>query len=826
MLPKNLSTTYQQYKNGTDSIANWLATTAEKIGYVSEARSKKAKRKAKAKAKPSGDGTQSQPLPQGRQTYTIAIKDFTILAEYIAAKDEVEVPPKLAALLDRTISLRQSYSATISSSGVDEDPEKSESDDRHAFFLGVLKKVQNLLRPRYAKAYIPVKKEPESIEEVINMFEKLELEVPSEGFKQAPDVARAEVDSAASNATYKAERVEGMQEDFFAFLLLLHDLNRLRNEVKTAWEGYKQGLIDLVAASITTNTAVDLARAMEDDMKDTLQKYGGAPTMLDMYYVASCMGAGTSVSHKERRGDDLNFKMYALADAIFIPTQRLLGGFCDAMEDGRTMEMKPGFYGIYNPSSDRSRKNARDRFLEDKIFLLEMLTEFSTACHASEQFPAEDELTRGLRAMFKTKELTLSLSFAATLFLDIHHILRAQVDSCFGKLQKVASYAQNSIDQNFEFHKDLHIDNWPRANDDALKEFSDFITKWIRDDVHTKIARYMNRMFMPKPYYLYRKHPWLCGLWKYHIQIRLHEIGIAFSNAWGSIMSCVHIYNAIQGEKMNTSQWKDMDVAISLQGADSFFVGDPPKSPEGYLKRFAMAMGLSATEYAKPSKTKKKNKNKKGLLLSKRGPHSMKELGAVLQTFKGRYCDMNGRYDLRMEDVQSIVDKCTWGYEMNEDGQPAELFKDSDIKPGGQKGHARQLPVAKLLGLLRAMLHAEMIEISFDFLCLHRQCWRLLCSLRDHCRDQLIKVYGPKYMEKETELPFVVGYILMTASTTQHLDTWMNLDQTTKVSSSMLQDAAYVVEGLAGSEAASLIVERLLPDMLGVEIAFETEQEH
>jgi hypothetical protein len=196
--------------------------------------------------------------------YTIATKDFTTLAEYILAQDEAIVPPKLAALLDQTISLRQSYSATISNQ-TDDGTESSDSNDRHAFFLNVLKKVQKVLRPRYADTYIPSQKKPKNIEEAINMFEHLDLEEPFEAFEQAPDVTHTNLNTPAPDVKYRAERLDGIQEGFFAFLLLLHELNRLRNEVIWCWEGYTQGLLDLIAASITTNTTVDLARAMEDN---------------------------------------------------------------------------------------------------------------------------------------------------------------------------------------------------------------------------------------------------------------------------------------------------------------------------------------------------------------------------------------------------------------------------------------------------------------------------------------------------------------------------------------------------------------------------------
>jgi hypothetical protein len=57
-----------------------------------------------------------------------------------------------------------------------------------------------------------------------------------------------------------------------------------------------------------------------------------------------------------------------------------------------------------------------------------------------------------------------------------------------------------------------------------------------------------------------------------------------------------------------------------------------------------------------------------------------------------------------------------------------------------------------------------MIEVSYDYLRLHRQCWRLLGFVKDRCREDLIRMYGPDYMVKESELPFITGYVLTSAT--------------------------------------------------------------
>ncbi|KAF2106597.1 hypothetical protein BDV96DRAFT_638144 [Lophiotrema nucula] len=338
MLPKNLTSTYRQYKHDTDAIASWLATTAKRYGYISQA--------------PTANGAKSQKTgKQGRINYTIAVKDFTTLAEFLAKKTDpiIQVPYKLAALLDRNISIRRWASEMISTT-LPEGEGKQESDGGHAFFLGVLTRVRDVLSPRYTPAYVPTENSAASIEEVVNMFEHLDIEEPSEAFKKAPNVVLAPMESTNS---YKVEQTFNLDEVFLAFHLLLADINNVRAEVSKAWERFKRGQIDLVTASITTNTAVDLARAMEEDLGDLFARHGGVENMLFAFYTSQCVLAGFPPFSKERPDDGMEFRTYDLADVLLWPAHSLLSAFSRKFEPGRRTEYRPGFYGTYKPSNDR-----------------------------------------------------------------------------------------------------------------------------------------------------------------------------------------------------------------------------------------------------------------------------------------------------------------------------------------------------------------------------------------------------------------------------------------------------------------------------------------
>jgi hypothetical protein len=136
-----------------DLIAQWLASTAKKHGYVPS----------------KGKGAAKVPkAAQGRQTYTVALKEWVALAEFIAGMTPpIFVPNKLTTLLDTTISLRQSYAEDVSEMLADSG-EKRKADDQHTFFLNVLKRVRDILGSRLP-ADRTSRQSPKNTEEIINL---------------------------------------------------------------------------------------------------------------------------------------------------------------------------------------------------------------------------------------------------------------------------------------------------------------------------------------------------------------------------------------------------------------------------------------------------------------------------------------------------------------------------------------------------------------------------------------------------------------------------------------------------------------------------------
>lgn len=302
-----------------------------------------------------------------------------------------------------------------------------------------------------------------------------------------------------------------------------------------------------------------------------------------------------------------------------------------------------------------------------------------------------------------------------------------------------------------------------------------------------------------EPFFLLKQYPLICGLFAFALKARYQELCIAFVNAWGSIMYSGHLYNAVRSEKLLGQPWRDMEIAITLQSPESFFVGNSPSTLEEYDRRFMLTVGVSATAFAS-------NRRKTTPIASTKGPRALKELGPVWKLFEGRYCNNDRSVSFTSESIKPIIEgKLDDGNDdmypdstTTSDPKPASTSSKSSKRKQAQSGtvlkkaerNASAIPALGFLQDIANALHAEGLELTFDYLMLHRFCWRLLRHVNDKCKPSLLEMYGGGYLEKENQLPFVVGYIFSAATKSSALANHLLPNRTGEVTSRLLVTAA------------------------------------
>ncbi|KAM0358948.1 hypothetical protein ACHAO7_012300, partial [Fusarium culmorum] len=176
-------------------------------------------------------------------------------------------------------------------------------------------------------------------------------------------------------------------------------------------------------------------------------------------------------------------------------------------------------------------------------------------------------------------------------------------------------------------------------------------------------------------------------------------------NAWGSITYPAHLYNALQNEGLLGGRWIDMDVIQTLLGSSNLFVGEQSENRQGYLKRFFLQMGYSASTFAVAGNRLLQRPGRHHDLSSRAGPRCIKDGAPVSCMFVERYVKGSGKDVLSPEHVDQII----WHSRFQEEGSETnntlmltpiddreELRKKRQPRQGKMSGEA-QLPPGELL---------------------------------------------------------------------------------------------------------------------------------
>ena len=669
----------------------------------------------------------------------------------------------------------------------------------------------------------------------MNLFENLDIEEPSDAFLNYEPDSSGQEPTFDSQIKYGVDRISDHEEVYFAVDCLFNDYDNIRRYVQQIWKDYKHGIFDLVAASITTNTAIDFARRLQEDFIETFPTHTDFEELINVMYAHICAANDHIPELKERPDDEMNFAVYDDAEPILVPTYMLVSAFKDILQPGILPMYQPGYYGVYDALSERETKSARDKFREDKIVLLKVLPDFYVFSLRDGSMPAEDEMTRGVREMAKQSKVPIWLVFGAQVFLDIHHTLRDQVDRGFEDLIKSATHVKNNIQEILKFHENLRIENWPKSNDQVLFQIVNLVKDWVETDAVEAARKSLVENLPPgEPFMFLKNHPLYCGLLAYKIKILAQEASIVFVNAWGSVLYSAHLYNALRQERLIINAWPDMDSALLIHRTEDMFIGDFPKTTEDYFKRFCLTIGHSASMFAK-------NRRRSGVVASKAGPRALNGISPVSMMFKSRYCDNDGRTNLSLDDIEVILKKYVddsedvdsevsseWATPKIKIKLPGEVplaphsngTQSSESRKRRSKTRRSAASGVRPLHLLNALLEAmqsEMLELTFDHFRLHMFSWRLLREIKQRLDADLHDIYGPMYLEKETELPYIVGYIFMTAVQTSKRTGMLVPKLKDVVTSRLFVKAAEVVKEMLVSGAGE-IGRMMLKNQYGMEV--------
>ncbi|KAH7161103.1 hypothetical protein EDB81DRAFT_866637 [Dactylonectria macrodidyma] len=747
MLPGSLSTIYQQYKKDTDSVASWLASTAKASGYpanllepVSVTQPKATTGRLKGKARKEAQKQKDADLDAGQTgpRYIIAIKDFVPLAEFVSAstKPVVSVPASFVDTIDRNIYMRSKFGSKMATHGMEQD---TESDASHSYFVGVLEKVREVLKPRMPVGTAAI----EPFETLNNRFSGLDLFEPSQEFLDAPDVERPN-NAQGDNALYEAEPQTSLKDAVIAFVMMLVDINKIRACITQIWIDYKNGSAELASVAVATNTGIDLARNLIDQVLPTFEPHGGAVKMLQRFFLIEAEIKGFS------KRDIFGWGINALNEDVYeVANSNYLNAVCVPV-------YHEGAFGTYDPKSDRASKGGLAKLTEDRVILCDFFSEATLVARFVPEYPVEDEFIRGIREVDKTGKIPFYLVYATQILLDIHHIIRERASDAVETLREHSTVMVDDLRVQIEFHRNLKTPLWSESDDRAVDEFLDEMIWFCQDPVFLLKEEYAKSLGHPigesERFRILFKSPILCGLSLYHYRAAMHDLGIVVEHAW----SCIQ-------EGLLRGCWTEMDMAQKLLGVSNLFIGDRPKNKEAYERRFFLRMGFSASTFA--ARGGRRQPNHPLDVFSRVKRRSIKGVAPVSRMFMQRYWHGSGQVDLSPECVDQIISLSKLSSKVNEDGTIV-ITRDEGSSEEKKKRRARprRLSPADLIFSLNLALGAEVPEFSFPYLVFHRTTLTFLRQTQVACDPALQELYGRDYLSKGEDVPFVAALIFMATS--------------------------------------------------------------
>ncbi len=586
MLPEPLSNTYKKYKYDTAVVASWLVQTAKRLGYDKplaptavpttsmSGRLKGKARKEAAKSGKSADSGQQRGSPRhqglraSRRVHRCGQQTKASLSASPICNDDPPSDPGSQVLLDAIRGLWYRHRCPLG---------------RETFLF----RRHTRKSPRHSQASHGCTR-PLGMEDTLprtdsNLFNILEVYETSEAFLNAPEVEVPMPD-------YEPEPEDTFEDAFFAFSALIQVAISLRRRVRSLWSAYKESSLHLAPVAVASNIAIDLVRRMEEDVAPLLVKCGSFTKWMWAYYGACCHIEGKDAYHKERSGDEINFDTYENCRRLHVHRVAVSRWLQKLRVSGTYSVLQRPLWAVH-PSLNQDEATNRLKYQQDKTALLEVLPDLVIVGSTLKANPVEDEFTRAVHTMIRATDVPFWAAFAAQIYLDTLRTLHGP-DALrpVAEMQSWNSGVSRTIEKVMEFHKrkQLHIKNWPPSNDANLK----MLIQTCKFGSNDPISAQWQRMGLNlEPSTFLHRHMLFCGLWTHYLRTSFHKAGVAFADAWGSVLYSGHLYHAIRLEGLigPEDRWSDMDLAFKMQTTTGFFVGQPPIDGEGCFRTSACA---------------------------------------------------------------------------------------------------------------------------------------------------------------------------------------------------------------------------------------------
>lgn len=577
-MPGFLRTHYLQYKRETAQLSSWLAQTAVSLGYPlgsftphgdtpqprSAAQKRNARKKARVKAKKLAQKASAQEVdnvgheqtgkdaeggtkvegednnakaPPLAGDYILKIGQFADLARYVADKLPA-IPAEVSHILRRCIHLRNKSAHRFS-------PASDPANDTHRHFIQVLEEVLAI----FSASQRPDNVASESIGDASNRFAILQTDD-----QEAEDLPDIELPGVSDHEGLQFNVEMSLGEAVSAVVMFFEDVETIRQHIDKLWRDYKHGDVDLVTASVTTNTALELLRGPHDDlMRVVLPVFDHNREKMIWFTFVAMQGYTRGLPAFDMpdfehlpHSDHVRSGLY---DFLHIPLIQIMNGQVDLLDGDGVPAYRAGAFGVWDPAANHAKFTPRERWVGYEVLLAEGFSDLfallalgsrdrslgarlqdakAHADHNNAFFVSEH--VRAMAHFFQTKEWDFMTMIGCQAYLDINFALGDTTVKGEKELRTVAGRMYEALDRRRGIEGPDLPQNWD-ANNETIAGILRIETKYWRDFDLKHIARFVPIMRGTGGRFVER-HPMLCGLLLFRLYIRYHDFGLALANTW------------------------------------------------------------------------------------------------------------------------------------------------------------------------------------------------------------------------------------------------------------------------------------------------------
>ena len=263
------------------------------------------------------------------------------------------------------------------------------------------------------------------------------------------------------------------------------------------------------------------------------------------------------------------------------------------------------------------------------------------------------------------------------------------------------------------------------------------------DPKHEETARKLNvKMIQPSKdlNFLFTTNPIYCGIVSFSMLTDFEASGISLCNWHKSIWPTAHLYNALQQTSRISKTWPEMEELMDLH-MDTLFAGHVPLSAYEFFIRFALALGLSTSNFSRNPRSRTNNDR----IRFRQGANGTKLKVTEMSSVFRQYFDKKSPLEICLIKLDSLI--------RNPGPRASKKERDAWNRP---------LTNLQFLAMLEAHLPQVTQRLQFDYITLTKQCAKLLKTIRQQLemKSQVAYPRIPTEDSADQTLTWVVMQIL------------------------------------------------------------------